>query len=180
VNTPTLYSVKLHYFIKDKIKTIVDFVLEPAVAPPPPPGHVNYVLSLKFKQYAARIRAEKDLAKVPAIKLQALKEIYKILAMNFGMPPKTFQWRYETKEKKLTDIKTYRYLINLPEGSLFWSSVILILVSVVLFLAIVIYWMLQGFRFIAIEKETLVIVTFASNGMLLVFDVVTAHLLKRF
>ncbi len=79
-----------------------------------------------------------------------------------------------------TDIKTYRYLINLPEGSLFWSSVILILVSVALFLAIVIYWVLQGFHFIAIEKETLVVVAFASNGMLLVFDVVTAHLLKRF
>jgi glycosyltransferase involved in cell wall biosynthesis len=79
-----------------------------------------------------------------------------------------------------TDIKTYRYLINLSEGRLFWSSVILVLVSVALFLAIVIYWVLQGFHFIAIEKETLVIVTFASNGMLLVFNVVTAHLLKRF
>jgi len=79
-----------------------------------------------------------------------------------------------------TDVKTYKYLINLPEGSLFWSSVILVLVSVALFLAIVIYWVLQGFHFIAIEKETLVIVAFASNGMLLVFDVVTAHLLKRF
>lgn len=78
-----------------------------------------------------------------------------------------------------TDIKTYRYLINLQEGSLFWSSVILFLVSVALFLAIVIYWVLQGFHFIAIEKETLVVVAFASNGMLLVFDVVTAHLLKR-
>lgn len=79
-----------------------------------------------------------------------------------------------------TDIKTYRYLINLSEGSLFWSSVILVLVSITLFLAIVVYWVLQGFHFIAIEKETLVIVAFASNGMLLVFDVVTAHLLKRF
>jgi hypothetical protein len=79
-----------------------------------------------------------------------------------------------------TDVRTYKYLINLSEGRLFWSSVILVLVSVALFLAIVIYWVLQGFHFIAVEKETLVIVTFASNGMLLVFDVVTAHLLKRF
>jgi hypothetical protein len=78
-----------------------------------------------------------------------------------------------------TDIKTYRYLINLSEDKLFWSSVILVLVSLVLFLAIVIYWALRGFHFIAIEKETLVIVTFASDGMLLVFNVVTAHLLKR-
>jgi glycosyltransferase involved in cell wall biosynthesis len=79
-----------------------------------------------------------------------------------------------------TDIKTYRYLINLSEDRLFWSSVTLVLVSFALFLAIVVYWVLQGFHFIAIEKETLVIVTFASNGMLLVFNVVTAHLLKKF
>ena len=79
-----------------------------------------------------------------------------------------------------TDIKTYRYLINLSEDKLFWCSVILVLVSFALFLAIVIYWVIRGFHFIAIEKETMVIVTFASNGMLLVFNVVTVHLLKRF
>jgi len=79
-----------------------------------------------------------------------------------------------------TDIKTYRYLINLPEDRLFWSSVFLILVSLVLFLAIVIYWALRGFHFIAIEKETLAVIAFASNAILLVFNVVTAHLLKKF
>ena len=79
-----------------------------------------------------------------------------------------------------TDIKIYRYLINLSEDRLFWCSVVLILISLVLFLAIVIYWALRGFRFIAIEKETLAVITFASNGMLLVFNVVTAHLLKKF
>jgi glycosyltransferase involved in cell wall biosynthesis len=79
-----------------------------------------------------------------------------------------------------TDIKTYRYLINLSEDKLFWSSAILVLVSLVLFLTIVVYWAIRGFRFIAIEKETLAVITFASNGMLLVFNVVTAHLLKRF
>ena len=79
-----------------------------------------------------------------------------------------------------TDIKIYRYLINLSEDRLFWYSIVLALASVGMFAAIVVYWSLKGFHFIAIEKETLVIVTFASNGMLLVFNVVTAHLLKRF
>ena len=78
-----------------------------------------------------------------------------------------------------TKIKIYRYLIHLPEDRLFWYSVILVMVSFVLFLAVVVYWGFRGFHFIAIEKETLAIVAFASDGMLLVSNVVTAHLLKR-
>ncbi len=77
------------------------------------------------------------------------------------------------------NIKTYQYLIYLSEDKLFWYSVILILISFALLLAIVIYWGLQGFHFIAIEKETLAMIAFASNGMLVVSNVITAHLLKR-
>jgi len=77
------------------------------------------------------------------------------------------------------DIKTYQYLNDLAEDKLFWYSVVLTLISLALFLAIVIYWGLQGFHFISIEKETLAIIAFASNGMVLVSNVVTAHLLKR-
>jgi hypothetical protein len=79
-----------------------------------------------------------------------------------------------------TDIKIYRYLINLSEDRLFWYSIILVLASMALFLAIVMYWAFKGFRLISIEKETLVIVAFASNSVLLVFNVITAHLIKRF
>ena len=77
------------------------------------------------------------------------------------------------------DTKMYRYLINLPEDRLFWYAVMLTLISLTLFLAIAVYWGLKGFHFISIEKETLAIITFASNGMLVVSNVVTAHLLKR-
>ena len=77
------------------------------------------------------------------------------------------------------NIKTYRYLIGLPEDKLFWYSVVLILISFALLLAIVIYWGIRGFRFISIEKETLAMIAFASNGMLVVSNVVTAHLLKK-
>jgi glycosyltransferase involved in cell wall biosynthesis len=79
-----------------------------------------------------------------------------------------------------TDIKIYRYLIDLSEDKLFWYSIILVLASLTLFLAIVIYWAFKGFRFISIEKETLVIVAFASNSVLLVFNIITTQLLKRF
>jgi glycosyltransferase involved in cell wall biosynthesis len=78
-----------------------------------------------------------------------------------------------------SNIKIYKHLINLSEDKLFWSSVVLICISCLLFIAIIGYWAVQGFRFIAIEKETLVTVTFASNSMLMVFSIIMAHLLKK-
>jgi glycosyltransferase involved in cell wall biosynthesis len=78
-----------------------------------------------------------------------------------------------------TRVKTYRWLIELPEDKLFWCSVILTLLSGALFTIVVIYWGIHGFRDLYIEKQTLVIVTFAANGMLFVSNMVTAHLLKR-
>jgi len=78
------------------------------------------------------------------------------------------------------NVKVYRYLIGMSEDKLFWYSIVLSLISFVLFLAIVIYWALKGFHFISVEKETLVVTAFISNGMLLVSTVFTAHLLKRF
>ena len=78
-----------------------------------------------------------------------------------------------------TSVKTYRWLIELPEDKLFWYSVILPLVSIASFSVVVIYWGVSGFRDIYIEKQTLAIVTFAANSMLFVSNMVTAHLLKK-
>jgi len=78
-----------------------------------------------------------------------------------------------------SDVRMYRYLIELPEDKLFWYSVVLISVSFGLFLAIFVHWSLRGFRDIYVEKQTLVLVAFAVDGTLLVSNVVTAHLLKR-
>ena len=77
------------------------------------------------------------------------------------------------------NVKMYRYLIDLSEDRLFWYGVVLTLIGLVLLLTIVIYWGFQGFHFLSIEKETLALIAFAANGMLLVSNVVTAHLLKR-
>jgi bleomycin hydrolase len=68
---------------------------------------VNRVLALKLKQYAVRIRAEQDTVRVASMRLDALKDVYRILAMNFGIPPESFRWRHETPDKKLTGYRTY-------------------------------------------------------------------------
>jgi bleomycin hydrolase len=39
--------------------------------------------------------------------MDALKDVYKILELCLGKPPESFQWRYETKEGKVTPLMTY-------------------------------------------------------------------------
>jgi bleomycin hydrolase len=70
-------------------------------------GHVNHVLSLRLKQAAMKIRHEQDATRIAEITLKALKDVYRILVINFGMPPREFAWRYETKDKKLSSLKAY-------------------------------------------------------------------------
>lgn len=67
---------------------------------------VNRVLALKLKQYALKIRKAKKSSAIEKLKIAALKDVYKILAVNFGEPPQTFKWRYMS-EKKLTTTKVY-------------------------------------------------------------------------
>ena len=69
-------------------------------------GHVNHVLSLKLKQAAMKIRHASSPDQIPALKMHALKDVYRILALNFGLPPKEFQWRYK-KDSALTAFATY-------------------------------------------------------------------------
>jgi len=78
-----------------------------------------------------------------------------------------------------TNIKMYSYLINLSEDKLFWYTLILISVCAFLFIAIIINRAQHGFNYLSLEKLTLVVIGLASNGMLLVFNVNTAHLFKR-
>ncbi len=40
-------------------------------------------------------------------KMDALKDIYKILVLCLGQPPETFEWRYEDKDGKVTPLATY-------------------------------------------------------------------------
>ena len=70
-------------------------------------GTVNHVLGLKLKQYAMKLRDSKNAGHLDGLKVQALKDVYKILGMNFGIPPRKFKWRYETKNDSLTEFTTY-------------------------------------------------------------------------
>ncbi|MGB2804939.1 MAG: C1 family peptidase, partial [Candidatus Zixiibacteriota bacterium] len=40
-------------------------------------------------------------------KVDMLKEVYRMLVLNFGVPLEEFQWRYEGKDSVLSEIKTY-------------------------------------------------------------------------
>ena len=75
--------------------------------------------------------------------------------------------------------RIYRYFLDMGEDKLFWRSVLVIFLSVVFLGMIVIYWGIKGFKEISIQRETLVLIAFAANGMLVVANVVTAHMLKR-
>jgi bleomycin hydrolase len=70
-------------------------------------GTVNMVLGMRLRQYALKLRSETKPERIAEMKLQALKDVYKILAMNFGIPPTSFTWRFEEEDKKVTAAKTY-------------------------------------------------------------------------
>ena len=70
-------------------------------------GTINLVLALKLRQYAVRLRAAADTAAMAALKTAALRDVYRILALNFGIPPLTFTWRYEGTDKTLSAARTY-------------------------------------------------------------------------
>jgi bleomycin hydrolase len=68
---------------------------------------VNRALELKLKEYGLALRRENSEAIRQELKVKALKDVYRILALHFGVPPREFRWRYEDKDKKLTPYQTY-------------------------------------------------------------------------
>ena len=70
-------------------------------------GTVNRVLALRLKQVALRLREAPDSTHRASLKKEALRDVYRILALNFGIPPSRFTWRYEGADKKLSTPKTY-------------------------------------------------------------------------
>ena len=70
-------------------------------------GAMNQVLDLRLKAAGVRIRGARDSAEREGLKLQALKDVYRILAMHLGVPPTRFTWRYENKDKHLSPYKTW-------------------------------------------------------------------------
>ncbi|HVP38090.1 MAG TPA: C1 family peptidase [Candidatus Saccharimonadales bacterium] len=65
-------------------------------------GHLNRVLALRLKRAAMDIRKAPAAEAIAGLRLQALQDVYRILVINLGRPPKDFEWRYETRDRKLT------------------------------------------------------------------------------
>ena len=76
-------------------------------------------------------------------------------------------------------LRLYSGLLEMSEGQLFWSAVVFVAISIGFFLGIVVRWAMNDFRFLALERETMLLTAFGANGILLVANVLTARLLKQ-
>jgi bleomycin hydrolase len=67
-------------------------------------GRMNWVMDKKMRVDAVKIRKMavngKSVKQMRKAKEKMLSEIYRMLVMNLGQPPETFDWRYEPKDKK--------------------------------------------------------------------------------
>lgn len=74
----------------------------------------------------------------------------------------------------------YDLLLDVDEGRLLWGGAAFLLLSVLVSLVpIVSSWAEAGFRFLDLEKETLVLVAFSANGVFFLFNLAAAHLIKE-
>lgn len=76
-------------------------------------------------------------------------------------------------------LQSYEYFINMSEDKLFWRSLILLSLSMVLFLGIIFAWAVAGYANVSLEKQTLFFTTFATDSILLITSTITAHIIKR-
>ncbi|MEJ2368182.1 MAG: C1 family peptidase [Acidobacteriota bacterium] len=74
-------------------------------------GEMNELLSARLRKAVLQIRSEArkgaSVKRLRAMKMGTLKDVYKILVLCLGQPPETFQWRYETRDGKVSALKTY-------------------------------------------------------------------------
>ena len=74
-------------------------------------GMMDRLISRKLRQDAAVLRELSEngatVSELRARKVKMLKEIYRMLILHFGVPPKGFRWRYETKDSVVSEIKTH-------------------------------------------------------------------------
>jgi len=74
-------------------------------------GSMNAVIRRKLKADTLKLRKlcseGKPLEEIRAAKKRMLAEVYRMLVMNLGQPPTEFRWRYEDKDSKLSEIRTY-------------------------------------------------------------------------
>ncbi|MCS6808243.1 MAG: glycosyltransferase family 2 protein [Bacteroidota bacterium] len=81
--------------------------------------------------------------------------------------------------KNSSSVRLYTLLTSWEEDRLFWFSFWVGIASIALLGAIVLRWGIGGFSNLALERETLIVIAFGANGILLVANILTAHLIKR-
>jgi len=76
-------------------------------------------------------------------------------------------------------VNIYQRLVSMGEEKLFWLTLSFMLTCFILIAVVIFYWARNHFIFLALEKETLILSAFVTNGVLLIFQIFTAHLIKR-
>jgi len=82
-------------------------------------GWMTKLINTKLREDALELRemvaTKADQKKLATRKLAMLSEIYRMLALNLGEPPTEFQWRFKTKDKKISETKSYTPLSFMAE-----------------------------------------------------------------
>jgi bleomycin hydrolase len=72
---------------------------------------MNALVSVKLRADAVKLRQmskeKKSVKKLRAEKAKMLGEVYKMLAMNLGEPPRKFEWRFEDANSVVSEVKSY-------------------------------------------------------------------------
>lgn len=85
---------------------------------------------------------------------------------------------YITVKEKIQE-GLYCKIINLSEDTVLWLMLGLFSFFCVCFMIIFSYWASNGFMNISLQKQTLFLTAISSNGIVLISNIFTAHLLKR-
>jgi len=72
---------------------------------------MNALIGRKLRADAVKLRkmakGRKSVKKMRAEKTKMLGEVYKMLVLNLGEPPKEFEWRFEDANSVVSEVKTY-------------------------------------------------------------------------
>jgi bleomycin hydrolase len=68
---------------------------------------LNKLLRRKLREDGLRLREANNDQSARVLKQDMLKDVYRILTLTLGQPPKDFQWRYTDKDNHLSETKTY-------------------------------------------------------------------------
>jgi bleomycin hydrolase len=74
-------------------------------------GMMDRLISRKLRKDAVVLRemsqSGANVYELRERKVQMLKGVYRMLVLNFGVPPEEFQWRYEGKDSVVSEVRTY-------------------------------------------------------------------------